>query len=302
MNAFHPQKPIRMDDRKPISLEHVVLQARQRKRRCQRSDKNVSLYIVNWYRFASADQSCRKTDWRCTATRISSLSIMADIDVAQEWRRLQDVYAGMSEEELQAVANQGYELTDIAKQALTAEISRRGLKVVVRLAPPENEDAQPVGDPEFDPADLDLGFGFTVESREQAEWVKKTLNDAGIPCYFGPDLRENSDSLEFAADHPISVSVLKNDLSRLPRLLTKFGERFPSKQVQEPVDLTVHCPECNSTDIVLHASDTEGSEDAEDVEEGEEDAEQLELAVPGSKFSWHCEACGYQWEDDGVES
>jgi len=44
------------------------------------------------------------------------MSIMGEIDIAQEWRRLQDLYAGMSEEELEAIADEGYELTDIANK------------------------------------------------------------------------------------------------------------------------------------------------------------------------------------------
>ena len=61
---------------------------------------------------------------------------MNEIDVNQEWRRLQELYAGMAEEELQAVAADGYQLTDIATQALRAEISQRHLDIVLNETPP----------------------------------------------------------------------------------------------------------------------------------------------------------------------
>ena len=54
---------------------------------------------------------------------------MNDFDPNREWRRLSEVYAAMNEDELQAVADDAYELTDIAKQVLQAEISRRGLSI-----------------------------------------------------------------------------------------------------------------------------------------------------------------------------
>jgi hypothetical protein len=234
---------------------------------------------------------------------------MAEIDVGQEWRRLQELYAGMSEEELAAIADQGYDLTDVAKQALSGEITRRGLKVIIRMAPPDGEEMQPEGDAEFDPATLDLTVGWNVDTREQAAWVKKTLNDAGIPCFFGPDLLEKVDSLEFATGHSIAVRILKNDVPRINWALREFGERFPSEDEPEPEpgDLAVHCPKCNSTEIVFQGFDGQAENGLEetddpDAEEANEDPEEIEPPHPGSKFNWHCDACGHEWEDDGVES
>ena len=57
---------------------------------------------------------------------------MTDLDPAGEWRELSERYRGMSDEELVVLARQSPELTDIAQQALTQEISYRKLKL-----PPE---------------------------------------------------------------------------------------------------------------------------------------------------------------------
>ncbi|HTS35064.1 MAG TPA: hypothetical protein VMH04_05290 [Candidatus Solibacter sp.] len=52
---------------------------------------------------------------------------MAQIDPEQERERLAEVYAHQTDEELAAVAQQGYELTEVAREALRAELVKRGL-------------------------------------------------------------------------------------------------------------------------------------------------------------------------------
>lgn len=229
---------------------------------------------------------------------------MAEIDSAQEWRRLQELYADMSEDELAAVAKDGYALTDIAKQALRAEIASRNLKVIVRLAPPVPE--IPEGDPGFDPATLDLTAAWSVENREQAAWVKKTLNDAGIPCYFGPDLLEDVHRLEFTRPGGLAVRVLKHDHDRVRQALKDFAQNFPSPAYEEPVDFTVRCPQCNSAEIMLLDPESDSSEAPERDEESEAMDERSDTEVKpapsDARFIWKCDACGYEWQDDDTES
>jgi len=230
---------------------------------------------------------------------------MAEIDIAQEWRRLQELYGGMAEEELEEVADQGYELTDIAKQVLHAEIARRHLKVIVRLSPPEPE-AEAEGDPGFDPANLDLGAAGSVDTQQQAAWVKKTLNDAGIPCYFGPDLLEDVHRVKFIPDKPVDVMVLKHDQPRVSQVLAYFQEKYPSPPKPEPVEFVIHCPKCNSTEVMLLGPEndsSEGHEQDEDSEavDGRSDRDpETARDVVGTRFIWSCDACGHQWQDDGI--
>jgi predicted RNA-binding Zn-ribbon protein involved in translation (DUF1610 family) len=228
---------------------------------------------------------------------------MAEIDIGQQWQQLRELYAGMSEDELEAIATRGYELTDIAKQALHAEIARRKLKVVVRLKPPE-EEPLPKGDADFDPADLDLKVGWSVENREQAAWVKKTLNDAGIPCYFGPDLLEDVERVKFARDRSVDVLVLRHDQERVRQGLKDFAQKFPSAVYEEPV-VNPRCPNCGSTDIMLLGPEIDSSEAEED--EDDEDADdrperEIEPAAADVSFPWKCEACGYEWRDEESEA
>ncbi len=225
---------------------------------------------------------------------------MAEIDVAQEWRRLQSLYAGMSEEELEAVADEGYELTDVAKQALNAEISRRNLKIVIQLAPaPETTAAREPGGGNFDPAGLDLSaISLPVINADEAGQVKTMLHDAGIPCFFGPDLVDDLDELEYSKDG-VGVHVLKADLARaqfvLRDLLAKTGE-----DEEALPDYSVHCPKCHSTEILFQGLDALQDEEPEDTEATEQNLTEHTRSAP--KYNWSCDACGYQWKDDGVES
>ena len=54
----------------------------------------------------------------------------------QEWRELGERYEQMSEEELQILANEAYELTDMARELLQAEIARRRLRMTLLTEPP----------------------------------------------------------------------------------------------------------------------------------------------------------------------
>jgi hypothetical protein len=61
---------------------------------------------------------------------------MAKLDPEQERRRLAEFYAGQLDGELEKVAAQTYELTEVARDALRAEMSRRGLEFTLLEQPP----------------------------------------------------------------------------------------------------------------------------------------------------------------------
>src|SRR5215467_4404082 len=73
---------------------------------------------------------------------------MAKIDPIKERQRLADFYAGQLDGELEKVAGEAYELSDLAREALKAELDKRNLNVpLAEHAPiPVQKRAQP-GDP-----------------------------------------------------------------------------------------------------------------------------------------------------------
>jgi hypothetical protein len=56
---------------------------------------------------------------------------MTKIDLEREKQRLVELYRGQMDGELEKVAAEAYELTEVAREALKVEISRRDLQVVI---------------------------------------------------------------------------------------------------------------------------------------------------------------------------
>jgi hypothetical protein len=122
---------------------------------------------------------------------------MPKIDPEQEKRRVTEFYSQQMDGELEKVASQAYELTDVAREALRAELARRGLtgRFVEQAPGLVNKEAGPQpGDPMPEPLDaseLVEGGEGEVELRElvtirsfwylaEAELAKGLLESAGI--------------------------------------------------------------------------------------------------------------------------
>jgi hypothetical protein len=99
---------------------------------------------------------------------------MAMIDPEQERRRLAALYSGQNDEDLEQVAAQGAELTEIAREALRAELTKRGLYVGQLEQPPHGSDEL-----EFRDLVTIRSFWNLVE----AELAKGLLDAAGIESF-----------------------------------------------------------------------------------------------------------------------
>src|SRR5579863_1977564 len=100
---------------------------------------------------------------------------MTFFDSAQELRRLQELYAQKSDDELLALAQDGDDLTDAAREALQSEISSRGLKVQIQDEPKQQAE-ESSGD--FNLSDSELAHAGSVWSLDEARRYKKILDDA----------------------------------------------------------------------------------------------------------------------------
>jgi hypothetical protein len=194
---------------------------------------------------------------------------MDGLNQVEEWRRLKELYARMNEGELEVVANEAYDLTDIARPLLKDEIARRGLKIPLRT----ERAARAVAAAErsgFDPSKLDLAVAGTLYGLEDARKAKEFLDAASIPNYWGPDNVEILEELKSGFDEGVDLKVMQEDYSRV---FAGLGRLFPA-----PVDEECNfaCPKCHSPEIVFH--DLDATE----------------------KFNWSCDACGHQWTDDGT--
>ena len=74
----------------------------------------------------------------------------------------------------------------------------------------------------------------------------------------------------------LNVEVLEGDLKRARAALE---DAFDDNDTEEQTDYAVLCPKCNSGAVVLEERDSSST----------------------APFHWHCDACGHQWSDEGIE-
>ena len=197
------------------------------------------------------------------------------MDSLDEWRRLQELYARMNEGELELIANEAYDLTDVARPLLKDEISRRGLAIQLRTERSARPQVIETGTERFDPADLELETMGEWLSRDDANKIKEFLTESGVPCYWGPDLVENPNDVRIPFEKGVEMKVRSDDA---PRVRGSIALLFPEGQDPDGArEFIVLCPKCHSSEIVFRDLDA------------------------ATKFNWSCDACGHQWNDDGIE-
>lgn len=165
---------------------------------------------------------------------------MAMIDPEQERRRLAEFYAFQMDGELEAVAKQSQELTDLAREALRAEMTRRGLSTTKleerteTVGAPVSERGELVIDESAHQNRTEAEFRDLVTIRSfwgllEAELAKGLLDSAGIECFLsdsnmvrmdwfnanalgGVKLRVDPHNVE-AAKRILDDAVLENDVT-----------------------------------------------------------------------------------------
>jgi DNA-directed RNA polymerase subunit M/transcription elongation factor TFIIS len=200
---------------------------------------------------------------------------MSTLDGGAEWRRLSELYRGMSDGELVALA-------------LANEISLRRLKVTA-----DEPESPPVPQRPLDPAydeDRRLVTISTVWSVGDALRLQRLLDGAGIPFFMGEEMATTVDAVtsDFAKGLPVRIMNIGVPWARQV-LLDYFPKDEPEServaQEEATKEVPVRCPKCHSTEVVFE--DLVGEAPAT-----EEDSPQ--------QFEWTCDACGHHWKDDGL--
>jgi hypothetical protein len=113
----------------------------------------------------------------------------------------------VSDGELLVLAQQNFELTEIAQQSLASEISRRGLKRQSEELP-----ARPEPFPPFDSSgdeDRELVEICTVWSLSDALQLQTLLGRAGIPFFMGPEKATGVETVTSNFVNGVSVQVMR---------------------------------------------------------------------------------------------
>lgn len=219
----------------------------------------------------------------------SIATFMDTVDRVEQWRQVTEHYRSLTDDELIAIARQKTALTDVAQQALDAEILHRKIEI----PPEEVEEEKPPALPESDSdsfyeAERSLVEIETVYSLRDALQLQELLEKAGIPFFMGDEKAPSVDAVKSNFANGVSVKIMRIGLPYATGARVAFRpEDHPDpKHNANGEDIKpdpVFCPKCNSDQIVL--------------EEVEPDPSRPDTAA---KFQWTCDSCGHHWVDDGI--
>ena len=244
---------------------------------------------------------------------------MDTLDPAGDFLRIAERYRRMSDEELLVLIPQSSELTPLAQQALASEVRSRGLKPAVEDKQPSapsplkasrfkplpasfehgsakfrnsTSDDSPSTDSSDDSSsayeeDRKLVDLCTVWSVRDALKVQAILDTAGIPFFMGPEKATGVDQVTSNFSKGVSVQIMRIGMPwAMPGMRYYEPEDDPTPQEKEEAgELVVRCPQCHSEEVVF------GGGTATLIVASDDSSQ---------KYKWICDACGYQWEDDGV--
>ena len=148
----------------------------------------------------------------------------------QQFQQQKENYQHMSEGELYALAEKAYDLTEIAREALQAVISDRGITIQLKLDPPEP----------LRPEDEDLVIFRREPNINETVWTMKALDAVGIPSFLCLEVR--------AADVKRAHAALERTIDE------EFEE--DDDDPDEKKDYAILCPKCRSAKVVLDTAQT----------------------------------------------
>ena len=233
------------------------------------------------------------------------LTTMHAADAAGDYLRLVERYRQMKEPELLELLRQSDGLTDLARQALEAEVHHRRLK----LEPEPDELPPPI--PEL-PHRASASDSSYEEERELVDlrmvWslrdalqLQTLLDRAGIPFFMGPEKATGVAEVTSNFTQGVIVKVMRIGLPwTIEPMRSYFPEDEPPEEAAAVLDeLPVRCPKCQSTEVVFNRLITDPApNDEAEFPPASTASDPLPSPVP--KFDWICDACGYQWQDEGI--
>jgi hypothetical protein len=197
-------------------------------------------------------------------------------DPEQECQRLTRVYAAMSPEELQKVADDGASLTHEARETLKAEISRRGLDMTV------NEAATGVDVIE----ERDLLMIRRFQNLPEALLAKGSLDSSGIECYLTDDNMVRMDWFISNLLGGAKLLVNREDAEAATAILDEPEPELLGVEgvgeYQQP-----RCPECRCLDVNFEQLNRKVAYTTA----------WLGMPIPLHTAAWTCQSCGHHWQD-----
>ena len=203
---------------------------------------------------------------------------MSQMDWEKERERLAKWYAGMEDAELQKIGTRPETLTDVARQVLRSEMSKRGMPALAERS--ESDEPERSGPPVMIRRYQDL---------PEALLSKSILESAGIESFLGDENLIRIDWFYSNLVGGIKLLVRAQDAEAASKILAQeTPEKFDVDGVgeyQQP-----RCPRCQSLDVAF-------------------DELNKRIAYGGMLFAgipvvvtsdhWKCHSCEYEWKDEG---
>lgn len=197
---------------------------------------------------------------------------MADFEASK--RRAAEHYASLTDEELRRLADEAWSLTEGGRQALQAELGRRGMQVsLVTSLPPKTA-----------PPNLVTIRRFRDNS--EALLAQTALESAGIESFLIDETTIRMDWLWSDALGGVKLCVRPEDSDGA---VTVLGESIPEKfnveglgEYEQP-----RCPKCESLDISYQSLDKRIAYMGILL---------LGLPLVVKENRWECQACGFEWK------
>lgn len=250
---------------------------------------------------------------------------MSVADPAAEYLRLAEHYRQMKDEEVLDLIPQRDRLTPAGQDALDIEVHHRGLKVEASAENPQATDSKAAAKPnptsrapkfrdrpeynsvddslspqrssdeeaaeeEEDPYEEErkLVTLVTVWSLRDALKVQAILDGAGTPFYMGPEKATGVEQVTSDFSKGVAVQIMRVGWPWAYDALNRNyfpQDQPPSELPKDPKPLAVRCPRCKSNDVIFS---------------GLAPVEGASLEDSPRRFRWTCDACGNEWEDEGI--
>jgi hypothetical protein len=205
----------------------------------------------------------------------------------RQFRLAKEHYASLTEDEIGALADDAYNLTETGREALAAVISERGLDLklkTVPAAPPSH--LGPCDRLDIDDSEL-VSYGWAMDEETLKNW-NAWLTWAGTACFIGPDKVLEPEDYKGSFADGVNVKIRRVDEQRTAATITRGLREIREKTGEQPEDqhgYEIRCPQCNSAEVVFEGRDCEDSTNP----------------PPNAKFNWSCSDCSHHWKDDGIE-
>lgn len=229
-------------------------------------------------------------------------------DAAGDYLRLVEHYRQMKDPELLVLLRDSGGLTDLARQALEAEIHQRRLQPEPEEQPPlpeppESSSADMSDETDSYEEDRELVDLCTVWSQRDALRLQTLLNRAGIPFFIGPEKATGVAEVTSNFENGLRVQVMRIGIpwTRLPMSNYFPQDEPPDVAEAEPEEDPIRCPKCQSEEVIFNGLVTEPPDDEfPSASSAAESPASSSADDAPQKFDWTCDSCGYEWKDDGV--